>query len=91
MALRHWNFSIIGKVQGVWYRANTQETAQNLGLKGFVMNMSDGSVYIEAEGEEAKLEALYAWCKQGPEKAVVESVKLEEGEINGFEGFEIRH
>lgn len=91
MAIKHWNIRISGKVQGVWYRANTQETAQKLNLKGFVMNKPDGSVYVEAEGEEARLEALYARCKQGPEKAVVDSVELEEGEIKGFEGFEIRH
>ena len=91
MALKHWNIKVTGKVQGVWYRANTLETAQQLGLKGFVMNKEDGSVFIEAEGEEAKLEALLAWCKQGPENAIVSEVTVEDRDLTGFEGFEIRH
>jgi acylphosphatase len=51
----HKNLYISGKVQGVFYRKSTKEIADKLGVKGFVQNMPDGSVYAEAEGEEADI------------------------------------
>ena len=41
---------VTGKVQGVWFRDSTLKKAHELGVKGFVKNQPDGSVYIEAEG-----------------------------------------
>jgi len=86
---KHFNLNIRGKVQGVWYRYYTRETAQKLGLKGFVRNEKDGSVHAEAEGEEEALTALVEWCKTGPKLARVESVDVKEAEIQGFSDFEI--
>ncbi len=88
--MKHINVKIFGRVQGVWYRGSTRHKAISLGLKGFVCNRPDGSVYLEAEGEKAVLQALTAWCRRGPELARVEKVEVEEGEWQNFETFEVR-
>jgi len=89
--LKHLNIQVIGKVQGVWFRKSTQQKAQQLGLKGFVCNQSDGSVYIEAEATAKKLTDFLEWCQQGPEQAVVEKLISAEAGIKGFDSFDIRH
>jgi acylphosphatase len=64
-------------VQGVWFRATTRQQAERLGLRGSVHNRPDGSVEVEACGEEAALQALREWLWQGPEHARVEAVQCE--------------
>ena len=81
---------ISGKVQGVFFRASTKDAAEQMGIKGFVRNENDGSVYIEAEGEDEKLKQFVAWCHQGPAHAHVVKVDLQEGVVQGFTKFEIR-
>ena len=68
---------ISGKVQGVFYRASCQKIAQELGLTGWVKNLSDGSVEVLAQGEKEKIEKLIEWCKKGPPGARVSDVKVE--------------
>ena len=87
---KHISIKVSGRVQGVYYRASTHEEAQRLGLKGFVKNEPDGSVYIEAEGDDAVLNALVAWCKQGPPAARVSNVEIEEGTWKGFTEFAVK-
>ena len=87
---KHISIKVSGRVQGVFYRASTHEEAQRLGLKGFVKNEPDGSVYIEAEGDEAVLDALVAWCKQGPPAARVSNVEIQEGTWKGFSEFTVK-
>ena len=89
--IRHYNIKVKGKVQGVFYRASTKDKAMELGVRGFVKNMPDGSVYLEAEGETEALEQLVEWCQKGPDKAIVEEVSREEGEIKNFEGFKVKY
>lgn len=67
---------VYGRVQGVWFRAYTQRKAQELGIKGFVRNEADGSVYIEAVGEEEALQQLIEWCHEGSPLAKVERVEV---------------
>ncbi|MBD1397233.1 acylphosphatase [Pontibacter sp. JH31] len=74
-----------GKVQGVFFRASTQEKALELGLTGFVQNEDDGTVYLEAEGNLEALKELERWAHQGPDQARVE--KVEVVEMDGLEGF----
>ena len=88
--MKHYNLKIKGKVQGVWYRGSTKRKALELGIKGFVRNESDGSVYAEIEGEETQLNALIQWCKSGPPLANVTSVEVEASEIMNFKDFEIQ-
>lgn len=80
-----------GKVQGVFFRASTQNQAKSLQLKGWVKNKSDGSVLIHAEGKAEAIDVLIAWCKVGPEAAIVEQVKVRVTEVKGFEAFKITH
>lgn len=79
-------------MQGVFFRAATQEKALELGLKGWVKNTSDSGVEIEAEGEENVLLKFLAWVKQGPDSARVEKCEYEWGDCAGeFEDFEIKY
>jgi acylphosphatase len=82
---------ISGRVQGVYYRASMLQEAQRLGLTGWVMNRADGSVEAVAEGWQAKIEALIAWCRQGPQGARVADVAVQwQKPENSFVGFAIR-
>lgn len=83
------NITVKGKVQGVYYRQNTKSKATELGLKGFVRNEPDKSVYLEAEGEGQAVDELIAWCCKGPWLASVEEVIANEQDIKGFISFEI--
>jgi acylphosphatase len=65
---------IVGLVQGVSFRANAQANATSLGLTGWVRNEADGSVTLEIEGLETKVETLVDWCRQGPPGARVDDV-----------------
>ena len=66
---------IHGRVQGVFFRASTQEKAIELGLTGWVRNIADGKVELLAEGEKEKLEKLIDWCRIGPKHAQVMDVE----------------
>lgn len=83
---------ITGRVQGVFYRANTVERARQLDLAGWVRNLPDGGVEAVAEGPRSRVEQLVAWCRQGPPKARVASVDAEWQPATGeFDAFEVRH
>ena len=85
------NVWISGRVQGVSYRAYTQKQARALGLTGWVRNLSDGRVELVAEGPPEMIQALIAWCRQGPPFASVEEVRTRELAATGeFEDFEVR-
>jgi acylphosphatase len=68
---------VLGRVQGVSYRASTAAEARRLGLAGWVRNRADGSVELEAEGDDAAIDALVAWCEHGPPAARVTRVTVE--------------
>jgi acylphosphatase len=68
---------IFGRVQGVFYRQTTRDTARALGLSGWVRNMPDGTVEAEAVGRKDHIEQLIAWCWQGPPSAKVSDVRVE--------------
>lgn len=79
---------VIGRVQGVFFRASTQEKAIELGLQGFVRNELDGSVYLEAQG--ARVDELLDWIKDGgPRMARVDKTFVEESDPQNFIGFEV--
>lgn len=90
--MEHYNIRVKGKVQGVFYRANTRTKAEELGLKGWVRNEPGGDVYIEAEGDKDKLDKLVAWCHNGPPHADVSKVDYQStSHIMGYEDFEVRY
>lgn len=80
---------VYGIVQGVFFRYSMRKLARKLGVTGFVKNMPDGSVYIEAEGPSDKLKELLKFAKIGPETAEVEKTEYEYREAqHNFKGFE---
>lgn len=90
LGIKHLNIKVIGKVQGVFFRASTKAVADQMGIKGLVRNEKDGSVYIEAEGSATFLEMFVDWCKEGPDKSVVENVEVSEGELKNYSNFEVK-
>ncbi|HEY0483560.1 MAG TPA: acylphosphatase [Kofleriaceae bacterium] len=80
-----------GRVQGVSYRASTVDEACAHGLTGWVRNLADGSVELEAQGDEARVHALLAWCEHGPPAARVAGVTVDERDvIAGEQGFGVK-
>lgn len=78
---KHLNISIYGKVQGVFFRATAKKEAEKLGIKILAENKPDGSVYIEAEGEEEKLDEFIKWCRIGPSLAEVQKILVSENPL----------
>ena len=79
---------ISGRVQGVFYRAHTRDQAVARGLTGWVCNLPDGRVYAVIEGDREKIEAMVAWCRQGPPYAAVDEALVDwqpyQGEFQDF-------
>lgn len=65
---------IEGRLQGMNFRYHTQQQAEKLGLVGFVRNLSDGRIEIDAQGEEDKIEQMLAWCQEGPQNTQIKSI-----------------
>ncbi|HLN20310.1 MAG TPA: acylphosphatase [Bacteroidales bacterium] len=86
-----YRIRIRGRVQGVGFRWNAARLARTLGLKGYVRNMPDGSVYIEAEGDRIFLDEYLSWCRSGPVHSAVESVEHEQDIPTGYSDFNIEH
>lgn len=68
--------TIVGKVQGVFFRASTLEQAQALNIAGSVENLDDGGVQLVAQGDQANVEALLRWCHHGSPDAEVREVHV---------------
>lgn len=88
--MQAYSITITGTVQGVHFRHSTKAVADQLGVKGFIRNEEDGSVYIEAEADEWIMENFLEWCEEGPDRAVVESVNKKVIEEQHFENFIIK-
>lgn len=76
--LRSVRITIRGQVQGVYFRQHTCDKAGELGITGWVRNMQDGSVLIQATGTPEQLDALSAWCHRGSPRSRVTAVEEEE-------------
>ena len=81
--------TVTGLVQGVFFRAETQQEASRLGVAGWVRNQPDGSVAAHFEGEPGAVEAMVAWCRQGPRRARVDDVDVRDAEPTGATRFEV--
>jgi len=80
-----------GRVQGVGFRYFVLETAEALGVNGWVRNRWDESVEVMAEGERVVLERLLNALRRGPPMSFVSNVQVEWGEGKGeFNGFSVR-
>jgi len=81
---------VTGRVQGVGFRAATVDAARGAGLGGWVRNLDDGAVEVEAEGPAEGVERLLAWLASGPPGARVDDVAVEDREAVGTRSFEVR-
>jgi len=81
---------VSGRVQGVFYRATTRDTARERGVDGWVRNLEDGRVEAVFEGAAEDVEEMVEWCHEGSPQARVEDVDVEYGDPEGVDGFEIR-
>jgi len=79
-----------GRVQGVFFRDATAETARRLGVFGWVRNADDGTVLVHAEGPEEAVDELLGFLRQGPPSATVEDVAVEDVKVEGHEQFAVR-
>ena len=92
MAVKRYRGQVFGKVQGVFFRATAKEVADQLGLVGWIRNEPDGSVRFEVEGPEEALQAFLRWARQGPPRARVDQLVVEEVPPQGTEtAFQIRY
>ena len=82
---------VSGRVQGVSFRWYTEEEARRLGVTGWVRNDPDGSVLVHAEGDDAAVDALVAWCRTGPSLARVSDVAVRAASPTGATTFETRY
>lgn len=89
MSRRRIHVVVRGRVQGVFFRKATVETAGRLGVTGWVRNRTDGGVELEAEGTEEAVEALLAFCRRGPEAARVDEVVVQHHPVRGDTGFRV--
>lgn len=91
MATTRMHLIISGRVQGVFFRANTKQNAQKHDVTGWVKNRDDGKVEAVFEGTKEGVNNLLEWCHHGPRLARVTDVEYEEKEPTGeFDSFTIR-
>ena len=76
MATRSIMVRITGRVQGVGFRAWTEQRANALGLSGWVRNAENGDVEALFSGPSEAVNTMLAACQQGPRHARVERVEL---------------
>lgn len=83
---------VTGKVQGVFYRAETASRARRLSVTGWVSNLPDGRVEAVFEGEENHVQKMIDFCRNGPPNAYVVSVDVKRQEWRGeFDNFTVRY
>lgn len=88
--IRTVSIKVSGRVQGVGFRYYTRKKAAECNVNGFVQNKSDGSVYIEANGESIDIDTFIDWCKQGPTWARVNNSAISELPNRDWEDFSIK-
>jgi len=86
----HYNIWVKGVVQGVFFRKFTRNKAVELQITGFVRNLPDGRVYIEAEGEPEHMQLLIEWIKTNPGSSLVEDVRVVEHKMINHQIFIIK-
>ncbi len=81
-----------GRVQGVFFRHNTNIKATEFGVNGWVRNMRDGSVQAVFEGEKSQVERLIEWCRTSQPHAVVKEIDVKWENYKGdLREFEVRY
>jgi len=78
-----------GRVQGVFFRGSTEQRAREVGVAGWVRNRHDGTVEAVFEGSPKAVDALVAFCRDGPRWADVDTVDVSEETPQGLRGFRV--
>lgn len=65
-----------GKVQMVGFRYATVQQAQQLGLTGHAINLTNGDVEVQAFGDKTELDKLILWLREGPDSAQVDALEI---------------
>ncbi len=86
----HYDITVKGRVQGVWFRKYTKMKADELGIEGFVKNLPNGDVYIEAEGNLKQLDTFVKWLYEGSPHSKVYVVEAELKDLKDHKYFEIK-
>ena len=89
--MRRARVLVSGRVQGVFFRQRTIRIARSADCAGWVRNLDDGRLEAVFEGPEEAVDKLVAWCREGPDRAVVEDVEVIEEDPEGLQGFDVRY
>jgi acylphosphatase len=81
---------VTGRVQGVFFRDTARRRAEAAGVAGWVSNRPDGAVEAVFEGDEAAVDQLVDFCRQGPRGADVAGVEVRDEQPEGLNGFQVR-
>ncbi|WDE07763.1 acylphosphatase [Thalassomonas viridans] len=73
-----FSVTVSGLVQGVYFRASSQQVAIDYGLSGYARNLADGNVELLICGEQTNVEKMLQWLQQGPPEAEVEDMRQEQ-------------
>lgn len=80
---------IRGLVHGVSYRSSMAQVASDLGVRGWVRNLPDGSVEAFLEGDERRVRRVLDWAKLGPPRARVDKLEVESATPRNHRDFRI--
>ena len=86
---QRFDLMIYGKVQGVGFRYSVMLKAESLGIKGYVKNQSDGSVFVAVQGATTAVDNFVSWCYQGSPAADVSRVEKTSRSIEKFLEFSV--
>ncbi|MEU6083548.1 acylphosphatase [Streptomyces sp. NPDC047108] len=82
--------TVLGDVQGVFFRDTCRRTALGLRVAGWVRNRPDGTVEAVFEGDPDAVDRMVGWAREGPPSAIVDQVSARDEDPEGLTGFEIR-
>ena len=92
MTTRRVQVVVEGRVQGVFFRAYTEDEARRLGLTGWVRNRRDGAVEALIEGDAQRVTEMVSWLHRGSPQAVVSQVQVTDADpLGDFTDFSIRY
>ena len=87
--IKSTRLTIIGSVQGVFFRQFIKENADKLKIKGYVRNLEDGKVEVFLEGQNEDLDAMIAICKRGPQHSQIRNVDEKSESFQDFKEFKV--
>ena len=83
------HIKIRGLVHGVSFRSSMAQLASDLGVRGWVRNLPDGTVEAFLEGDERKVLRVVDWARLGPPRARVDKLDVEQAAPRNHRDFRI--